>query len=145
VLRRIFGPKRDEIVGGWRKLLNEELDKLYSSPKIIRMIKSRRMRWAIHVARMVEKRDAYTIFVGKPEGKRPLGRPRRRWEDNIKIGISEIELGGTDWIHLAQDRDQWRARANTVMNRRFLYHVGKFLTSCATGGFSRRSQFHGVS
>jgi hypothetical protein len=85
--RRIFGPKRDEETGGWRKLHNEELHNLYSSPCIIRMIKSRRMRGAGHVARMGEKRDAYRILVGTPEGKRPLGKPRRRWVDNIKMGL----------------------------------------------------------
>jgi hypothetical protein len=90
VLRRILGPRRDEMVGDWRKLPNEELHNLYSSPNIIRMIKSRRMRWAEHVARMGEKRTAYRILVGKPEGKRPLGRPRGRWEDNIIIDLREI-------------------------------------------------------
>jgi hypothetical protein len=79
VLRRIFGPKRDELTAGWRKLHNEDLRDLYSSPSIIRIIKSRRMRWAGHVARMGEKRNAYRLLMGKPEGKRPLGRPRRRW------------------------------------------------------------------
>jgi transcription termination factor 2 len=101
VLRRIFGPKRDEVTGGWRKLHNEELHKLYSSPSIIRMIKSRRMRWAGHVARMGEKRNAYRILVEKPEGKRPLGRPRRRWVDNIKMDLREIGWDGMDWIYLA--------------------------------------------
>jgi hypothetical protein len=90
VLRRIFGPKRDEVTGGWRKLHNGGLHSLYSSPSIIRMIKSRRMRWAWHVARIGEKRNAYRILVGKPEGKRPLGRPRRRWVDNINMDLSEI-------------------------------------------------------
>jgi hypothetical protein len=90
VLRRIFGPKRDEVTGDWRKLHNEELQNFYSSPNIIRMIKSRRMRWAGHVARMEEKRNAYKIFMGKPERKRPLGRPRSRWVDNIKIDLREI-------------------------------------------------------
>jgi hypothetical protein len=83
VLRKIFGWKRDEVIGGWRKLHNEELHNLYCSPSTIRIIKSRRIRWAAHVVRMGEKRNAYSILVGKPEGKRPLGRPRRRWEDNI--------------------------------------------------------------
>jgi hypothetical protein len=119
VLRRIFGPKRDEATGGWRKLHNEELHNLYSSPSIIRMIKSRSMRWAGHVARMGEKRNAYGILVGKPEGKRPLGRLRRRWVDNIKINLREIGWDGMDWIDVAQDRDQWRALVNTVMNLRF--------------------------
>jgi hypothetical protein len=89
VLTRIFGPKRDEVTGGWRKLHNEELHNLYSSPSIVTMIKSRRMRWAGHVARM-EKRNAYRILVGNPEENRPLGRPRRRWVDNIKIVLREI-------------------------------------------------------
>jgi hypothetical protein len=118
VLRRIFGPKRDEVTGGWRKLHNEELHNLYSSPSIIRMIKSRRMRLAGHVARMGEKRNAYRIFVGTPERKRPLGRPRCRWVDNIKMVLREIGWDGMDWIDLAQDRDQWRALVNTVMNLR---------------------------
>jgi hypothetical protein len=87
VLRRIFGLKRDDVTGGWRELHNEEIHNLYSSPSIIRMIRSRRMRWAGHVARMVETRSTYRIMVGKPEGKRPLGRPRRRWVDNIKMDI----------------------------------------------------------
>jgi hypothetical protein len=83
VLKRIFGPDRDEVSGDWRKLRNEERHDLYSSPNIIRIIKARRMRWAGHVARMEEKRSAYRLLVGKPEGRRPLGRPRRRWLDNI--------------------------------------------------------------
>jgi hypothetical protein len=118
VLRGIFGPKRDEVVGGWRKLHNEELHNLYCSPSIIRIIKSRRIRLAGHVARVEEKRNAYRILVGKSEGKRPLGRPRRRWEDNIKIDLREIGGGGMDWIDLVQNRDQWRALVNTVMNLR---------------------------
>jgi hypothetical protein len=89
---RIFGPKRDEETGGWRKLHNEELHNLYSSPSIIRIMKSRRMRWAGHVARMGEKRNAYRILVDTPEGKRPIGRPRRRWADNIKMNLREILL-----------------------------------------------------
>jgi hypothetical protein len=89
-----------------------------SSPSIIRMIKSRRMRWAGYVARMGEKRNAYRILVGKPGGKRPLGRPRRRCVDNIKMDLREIGWDGMDWIHLAQDRDRWRASVNTVMNLR---------------------------
>jgi hypothetical protein len=93
VLRRIFGPKRDEVTGGWRELHNEELHGLYSSPSIVRVIKARRMRWAGHVARIGEVRVAYNILVGRPEGRRPLGRPRRRWKDNIKMDLTEIGLG----------------------------------------------------
>jgi hypothetical protein len=89
-----------------------------SSPSIIRIIKSRRMRWAGHVARMGEKRNVYRILVGKPEGKRPLGRPRHRWVDNIKMDLREIGWDGVDWIDMAQDRDQWRALVNTVLNLR---------------------------
>jgi hypothetical protein len=104
VLRRIFGPERDGVTGEWRKLHNEELHNLYASPSIIRTIKSRRMRWAGHAARMREKRNVYRLLVGKPEGKRPLGRPGHRWIDNIKMDLSEIGLSGVDWIGLAQDR-----------------------------------------
>ena len=93
VLRRIFGPKRDEVTGEWRKLHNEELKGLYSSSNIVRVIKSRRMRWAGHVAPMGEGRGVYRVLVGKPEGKRPLGRPRRRWEDNIRMDLQEVGLG----------------------------------------------------
>jgi hypothetical protein len=118
MLRRIFGPKRDEVTGGWGKLHNEQLRDLYSSPSIIRIIKSRRMRWAGHVARMGEKINAYRLLVGKLEGKRPLGRPRRRWVDYTKMDLLEICWGGVDLIGLAQDRDKWRALANAVMNLR---------------------------
>jgi hypothetical protein len=113
VLRRIFGPKRDDVAGGWRKM--EELHGLYSSPSIIKVIKARRMRWAGHVVCMGEVRGAYNILVGRPEGRRPLGRPRCRWEDNIKIDLEEIGFGDVDWIHLAQGRNRWRALVNTVM------------------------------
>jgi hypothetical protein len=115
VLRRIFGPKREEDVS-WRKLHNDELHNLYSSPNIGRTIKSRRMRWAGHVARIGDRRGVYRVLVGKPEGKRPLGRPRCRWEDNIKMDLREMEIDGTNWIQLAQDRVQWQASVNTVMN-----------------------------
>jgi hypothetical protein len=115
VLRRIYGPKRDEVMGGSRKLHNDKLHNLYSSPSIIGMIKLRRMRGARHVKRM-GNRNAYIILVGKLEGKRPLGRPRCRWVDNIKIDIGERGWGNMDWIDLAQDRDQWRALVNMVMN-----------------------------
>jgi hypothetical protein len=118
VLRRIFGPKKDEVTGDWRKPHNEELHGLYSSPSIVRLIKATRMRWAGHMARMGEVTGAYNILVGRPEGRTPLGRPRRKWEDNIKMDIREIGFGDVDWIHLAQDRDRWRALVNTVMNLR---------------------------
>jgi hypothetical protein len=118
VLRRVFRPKRDGVAGGWRKLHNEELHNLYSSPSIIKIIKSRRMRWARHVARMGEKRNVYCLLVGKPEGKRPLGRRRRRCIDNIKMNILEIGVNVVDWIGLAQDRYRWRALVNSVMNLR---------------------------
>jgi transcription termination factor 2 len=117
VLRRIFGPKREED-GSWRKLHNDELHDLYSSPNIVRMIKSRRMRWAGHVARMEEGRGVYRVLVGRPESKRPLGRPRRRWVDNIKMDLGQIGIDGANWIRLAQDRVQWRSFVNTVMNLR---------------------------
>jgi hypothetical protein len=104
VLRRIFGPKRDEVTGGWRGLHNEGLHALYSSPSIIRMVKSRRMRWAGHVARMGDKRNVYRLWVVKPEGKRPLGRPRRRWVDNIRVDLGEVGWGDVDWTCLTQDR-----------------------------------------
>jgi hypothetical protein len=106
------------ITGEWRRLRNEELNDLYSSANIIRVIKSRRMRWAGHVARMGEKRGAYRTLVGRPEGRRPLGRPRRRWEDNIKMDFREVGWVGMNWIELAQDRDRWRALVNAVMNLR---------------------------
>ncbi|KAJ4435878.1 hypothetical protein ANN_18498 [Periplaneta americana] len=118
VLRKIFGAKRDEVTGEWRKLHNTELHALYSSPDIIRNIKSRRLRWAGHVARMGESRNAYRVLVGRPEGKRPLGRPRRRWEDNIKMDLREVGYDDRDWINLAQDRDRWRAYVRAAMNLR---------------------------
>jgi len=101
VFRRIFGPRRDEVTGEWSRLHNEELNDLYSSPNIVRVIKSRRMRWAGHVARMGEERGVYRVLVGKPEGKRPLGRPTRRWVDNIRTDLQEVGCGYMDWIGLA--------------------------------------------
>jgi hypothetical protein len=120
VLRRIFGPKRDEVTGEWRKLHNEELHNLYSSPDIIRQVKSKRMRWAGHVARMGEEIKLYKVLVGKPEGKIPLGRPRRKWEFGIRTNLRAIGFRGVDWIRLAQDRDRWRAIVSAVMNLRVL-------------------------
>jgi hypothetical protein len=118
VLRRIFGPKRDEVKGEWRKLHNKELRDLYSSPSIIRIIKSRRMRWAGHLARMGEKRNSYRLLLGKLEGKRPLGRPRCRLVDNIRMDLGEVRWGGVDWFDLARDRNRWRALVNSVLNPR---------------------------
>jgi hypothetical protein len=117
VLRRILGPKREED-GSWRKLYNDELHSLYFSPNIVRVIKSRRLRWAGHVARMGQGRGVNRFLVGRPEGKRPLGRPRRRWDSNIKMDLRAIIIDGSNWIRLAQDRVQWRAFVNTIMNLR---------------------------
>jgi hypothetical protein len=116
--RRIFGPKRDEVTGEWRKLHNDELHDLYSSPSIVRIINARRMRLAGHVTRMGEKRNAYRLLVGKPEGRKPLGRPRRRCLDNIRMDLVEVGWGDVDWIGLAQDRDSWRALVNSVLHLR---------------------------
>ncbi|KAJ4438178.1 hypothetical protein ANN_14117 [Periplaneta americana] len=118
VLRKIFGAKRDEVTGEWRKLHNTELYALFSSPDIIRNLKSRRLRWAGHLARMGESRNAYRVLVGRLEGKRPLGRPRRRWEDNIKMDLREVGYDDRDWINLAQDRDRWLAYVRAAMNLR---------------------------
>jgi hypothetical protein len=114
---RIFGPKREEDES-WRKLHNDELHNLYCSPNIFKVIKSKRMRWAGHVACMVEGRSVYGVLVGRPKGKRPLGRSRGRWEDNIKMDLSEIGIDGANCIRLAQDRIQWRVFVNMVMNLR---------------------------
>jgi len=118
VLRRIFVPRRDEVTGEWRRLHNEELNDFYSSPSIVRVIKLRRMRWAGHVARMDEEREVYRLLVGKLEGRRPLGRPRHRWVDNIRMDLQEVGCGFMDWIGLAQDRDRWRMLVSAVMNLR---------------------------
>ena len=118
VLRRIFGPRRDEVTGEWRRLHNEELNDVYCSPDIVRVIKSRRMIWAGHVARMGEERGVYRVLLGKPEGRRPLVRPRRRWVDNIRTDLQEVGCSYMDWIGLAQDRDSWRTLVGAVMNLR---------------------------
>jgi len=120
VLRRIFGPRGDKVTVEWRRLYNEELNDLYSSPNIVWVIKSRRIRWAGHVARIGEDRGVYRVLVGKPEGKRPQGKPRRRWVGNIMMDLQEVGCGYMDWIGLAQDRDSWRTLVSAVMNLRVL-------------------------
>jgi hypothetical protein len=129
---RIFGPKRDEVTGEWRKLHNEELRGLYSSPSIIRIIKSRRMRWAGYVARIGDKRNAHRLLVEKPEGRRQLGRSRRRWVDNIRMDHGEVGWGGVYWIGLAQDRNRWRALVNSVLNLRVPWNAGKLSSGLTT-------------
>ena len=118
VLRRIFRPKRNEVTGKWRRLHNEELNDPYSSPNNARVTKSR-MRWARHVARMEEKRGVYRVLVGRPEGKRPLRRPRSRREDNSRMDLQEVGWGNMKWTELAQDSDRWRVLVTAVMKLRF--------------------------
>jgi hypothetical protein len=141
VLRRIFGPKRDEVTGEWRKLHNEELHDLYSSSNLIRILKSRRMIGAGHVAEW-GKRKMRIVIGGTARGKEQLGRPRRRWVDNIKMDLLEIGWGGVDWIGLAQDRDKWRGLVNAVMILRVPYNAGKLSSGYMIGGLSSSSQFH---
>ena len=129
VLRKIFGPMRGEVTEDWRKCHNEELRDLYSSPNIFRIIKSRRIGWAGHVARMGDRKGAYRVMVGKPGEKRPLGRPGLRWEDNIKMDLQECFGGvwtGLIWLRI---RDRWRTLVNAVMNLRVPSYAGNFLTS----------------
>jgi len=116
VLRRVFELKRDEVTGEWRKLHNKELSDLYSLPNIARVVKSRRMRWAGYVVLMGQGRGMHRVLVGKHEGKRPLGRPRRRWGDNIKMDLQEVGGDSEEWMELAQDRDSCGALVSTVMN-----------------------------
>ena len=118
VMRRMFGPKRDEVTGEWSKLHNEELNDMYCRPNIVRVIISRIMRWVGHVARVWERRVVCRVLVGNTEGKIPLGRPRRRWEDSVKMVLQEVGCGNMDWIDLAQYKDRWRAVVNAVMNPR---------------------------
>ena len=117
MLRRVFGPKRDEN-GEWRRLHNEALHSLYRSPNIVRVIKSRRLRWAGHVARMEEDRSVFKIVTGTLAGKSSLGRPRHRWEDNIRMDLREIGINTRNWVDLVQDRDYWRALVNAALNLR---------------------------
>ena len=132
-------------MGEWRRLHNEELNDLYSSPNIVWVIKSRRMRWVGHVAHMGEERGVYRVLVGKLEVKRPLGRPRRRWVDTIRMDLQEVGCGYMDWVGLAQYRDRWRTLVNPVMNLRVPWNAVNFLTSCKPVSFSRRTLHHGVS
>jgi hypothetical protein len=118
VLRRIFGPKMDELAGEWRKLHNEKLNDLYPLPNNVRVVKSKRMRWAGNVVRMGEDRGVHRMLVEKPEGKRPLGRRRHRWESNIKLDLQEVGGGRGDWMELVQDRNSWWALVGTVRNIR---------------------------
>ena len=146
VLRRVFGPKRDEVTGEWRKLHNEEQNDLYSLPNIVRVVKSRRMRWAGNVARLGEDRGVYRVLVGKPEGKRPLGRPRRRWKDNIKTDLQEVGgvVGsGWSWLRIGTGGRHLWVRWGT-----FEFHnCGEFLDlrQSLLVGFLRRTPLHGVS
>jgi hypothetical protein len=135
VLGSIFGRKRDEVTGGWRKLHNEEFHNSYSSPSIIRITKSRGVRWAGHV----EKRNVYRTTLGKPEGRRQIGRLRCKWVNNIKMHLREIAGGSVEWIGLAQNREQRRTLVDTVMNLRVPQYFGKFLTCCTS------AQLHEVS
>jgi hypothetical protein len=118
VLRRVFGPKRDEVTGEWRKLHNEELNDVYSLPNIVRVVKSGRMRWMWYVACMGKERGVHRVLVGKPEGKRPLGKPGRRWEDNITMELQEVGGGRGDWMELVLDRNGWLALVSMVKNLR---------------------------
>ena len=123
----LFYPKRDEVTGEWRKLHNEELSDLYSLPNIVRVVKSRTMRWAGHVERIGERREVYRVLVGKPEGRRPLQRPRRRWEDNIKMDLEEVGCGGMDWIDATQDRDRWWATCDSGNEPSGFIKCGEFI------------------
>jgi hypothetical protein len=132
------------VTGEWRKLHNEKLHDLYSLPSIIRIIKMR-MSWVGHVARMGEKRLTYRLLVGKPEGRRPLGRPRCRWLDNIRMDLVEVGWGDVDWIGLAQDRDRWRTLVNSVLNLQVPLSTGKLLSVQTTRHLSSSAQLHVVS
>ena len=125
--------------------IKKELIDLYCSPNIVLVIKSRRMRWAGHVAHMDEEKGVYRVLVGRSEGRKPLGRPRHRWVDNIRMDLREVGCGYMDWIGLAQDRDRWRTVVSSVMNLRVPRNAGNLLTSCKPVSFSRRTLHPGVS
>jgi hypothetical protein len=129
----------------WRKLHKENFRDLYSSPSIIRIIRSRRMIWVGHVAQMRKKRNEYMLLVGKPEGKRPLGRPRRRWVDNIRMDLGEVRWGDVDWNGLTQDRNRWRALVNSVLNLQISQNAGKLSSGFTTGGLSSSVYLHRVT
>jgi len=145
VLRRVFGPKRDEVTEEWRKLHNEELSDRYSLPNIVQVVKSRRMRWAGHVACVGERRGVHRVLVGKPEGKRAMERPRRRWEDNIKMDLQEMGGACGDWMELAEDRDRWGELVSTVMNLWVPKMQGISWLAAEPVSFSRRTLLHRVS
>jgi hypothetical protein len=128
VLRRIFGPKRAKVKEEWRNQYNEKFNDLHSSPHIILVIKSIRMRWVGHVSHTGKRRIAHRVLMGRPEGKEPFGKVWCRWENNIVMDLQEVRRRGMDWIVLGQDRDKWWALVNSVMNRRVPYNVGNFLT-----------------
>jgi hypothetical protein len=136
---------RDEVMGGWRKPHTEELHDLYSSPSIIQNYKVEEDEVGGECRANGEMRTAYRLLVGKPERKRPLGRPIHRWVDNIKMDLVEVGCGGVDWIGLAQARNKWRALVNTVMNLRVLQNAGKLSSGCTIGGLSSSAQLHIVS
>jgi hypothetical protein len=144
VLRSTFGPKTREGTGERRRLHNEELYVLYSSPNISWVSKSRKMRWAGNVARMGDSRGTYRVLVWRPERKSTIGRPSRRWEDNFKINLQEVGWG-MDWIDMVQNRVRWWALVNAVMNLRVPLNAGNFLPSRRPVSFSRRTVLHGVS
>jgi hypothetical protein len=144
VLRRVFGPKRDEVTGEWRKLHNEELNDPYSLPNIVRVVKSRQTRWVGHVACMGEDSGVYRVLVGKPDGKRPLGRRRLDWDDNINMDLQEVGGGLGNWMELAQDRDRWRALGGYGDGLLGSINARDFSTSLLVS-FSRRTLLNGVS
>ena len=144
VLKKIFGPKKEESAGQWRKLHNEQLYGLYFSPNVIRVIKSKRMWWVGHVARIGDRRGAYRVLADAPGAKRPFCKPMHREDDNIKMDPQEIKCGGKDWSDLSQDRNRWWAFVNAVMNVQLAWNAGNFLTGWGPVSSSRRILLRGV-